>query len=95
MQKTRLLRNLAPILDGSPSVFKGGKHPNRLYLWAYHPWYRKGDSTKSEYCIENVRAYRKFQALQKTKSPWETTWVRYSHKFANNTDEFFEKLIVQ
>ena len=46
--------------EGSLTIFKGSRHPERLYFWAYHPSYRKSDQTKGEYCMEIVRAYRQF-----------------------------------
>ena len=46
--------------DGSLSIYRGNKHPHRLYLWAYHPSYRKSEQTKGDYCMEIIRAYRKF-----------------------------------
>ncbi len=52
--------------DGSLSIFKGRKHQDRLYLWAYHPSYRKSEQAKSDYCMEIVRAYRKFRSTLET-----------------------------
>ncbi len=48
--------------DGSLSICKGNRHQHRLYLWAYHPSYRKSEQTKEEYCMEIIRAYRQFGA---------------------------------